>query len=78
MLEVSVFDHLSTYATDYERTKNFYLAALAPLGIRLVTEFAAGGGTERICAFGSGELGQLWLIESDIAYTPRHLAYRAA
>ena len=78
MLEESVFDHLSTYATDYERTRSFYLAALAPLGVRLVTEFTAGGSAERVCAFGNGKLGQLWLIESNIAYTPRHLAFRAA
>ena len=78
MLEDSIFDHLSTYTSDYERTRNFYSAALEPLGIQLVTEFAAGDGLQRICAFGNGKRGQLWLIESDVAYTPRHLAFRAA
>ena len=73
-----MIDHLSTYATNYERTRDFYNAALEPLGIGLVTEFTASEGSERVCAFGSGQLGQLWVIESRIAYTPRHLAFRAA
>ena len=77
MSEQSVFDHLSTYATDFERTRDFYCAALSPLGIRLVTETTACDGNERVCAFGSGQRGQFWVIESSVAYTPRHLAFRA-
>ena len=53
MSEQSVIDHLSTYASDYERTRDFYSAALSPLGVRLVTELTTGDGTERICAFGT-------------------------
>ena len=44
-----MLDHVGLEVSDYERSKAFYEAALAPLGIRLLLEFqaaAAGFGSE--------------------------------
>ena len=50
-----MFDHLSTYATDYELTKAFYEAVLPALGYDLQEEMEIPEGegiTRRACAFG--------------------------
>jgi catechol 2,3-dioxygenase-like lactoylglutathione lyase family enzyme len=39
-----LLDHLSLRVADYSRSKNFYLAALAPLGFSLAMETSAGAG----------------------------------
>lgn len=39
-----MIDHISLRVTDYNRSKNFYLAALEPLGFSLAMETAAGAG----------------------------------
>ena len=44
-----MLDHVGLEVSDYERSKAFYAAALAPLGVRLLMEFgdsAAGFGEE--------------------------------
>ena len=77
-----MFDHISTYATDFVITRDFYLAALAPLQLTLVAEFESvnpdSGETERVCAFGKPGRGALWVIESVKRYTPRHMAFSAS
>ena len=48
-----IIDHVSLKVTDFEKSRGFYVAALATLGIKLVAEFAvershhAGFGIER-------------------------------
>ncbi|QSX30015.1 VOC family protein [Shewanella cyperi] len=76
-----MIDHLSSYATDYEVTKAFYQAALAPLGYPLVLEEVAHWNpdwpTQRMCAFGPDGRPVFWVIESSEAATPRHTAFAA-
>lgn len=76
-----MIDHLSTYATDYEKTKAFYEAAFSPLGYYVQTEFVAQWNTEfptqRLCAFGPTGKPVYWVIETQIAHTPRHVAFCA-
>ena len=77
-----MFDHLSTYTRDFARTKAFYAAVLEPLGATLICEFETDGlsrsATEMVCAFGTEERGEFWIIESAKTFTPRHIAFRAA
>ena len=40
-------DHISIRAADYERSRKFYEAALAPLGYTLAMEVASGAGFRR-------------------------------
>lgn len=78
-----MIDHLSTYTTDYERTKNFYKKVFGVLGCSLQTEFVATWNanfpTQRICAYGppTGK-PNFWIIETKDKYTPRHIAFSAS
>lgn len=76
-----MIDHLSTYATDYERTRRFYEAALAALGyqknMEMVTAWDAAWPTRRCCAFGPGERPMFWVIEVTEPASPRHVAFSA-
>lgn len=76
-----MFDHLSTYATDFEATKKFYDGALAALGYSVQMEFVAGWNTDfptqRLCAYGTEGQAAFWVIEVKEQYTPRHLAFAA-
>lgn len=76
----SILDHLTVPVRDYARSKAFYSAALAPLGIQLVMEFGKAGG------FGKGK-PELWIGEGPTSFqtpeqlaiiTPIHVALRAA
>ena len=51
-----MIDHLSTYARDFLKTRDFYAAAFEPLGYSVQMEFIATWNryfpTQRMCAFG--------------------------
>ncbi|MBZ9558591.1 MULTISPECIES: VOC family protein [unclassified Modicisalibacter] len=76
-----MFDHISTYATDYGATKSFYEAVFAPLGYSVQTEFVAEWNqdfpTQKMCAFGRDGKPSYWVIESKERFTPRHVAFSA-
>ncbi|MGI0119961.1 VOC family protein [Zooshikella sp. RANM57] len=76
-----MFDHLSTYATDYDATKKFYDNAMATLGYAIQMEFVAEWNsefpTQRMCAFGPKGKPAFWIIEVKEKYTPRHIAFSA-
>ncbi len=76
-----MIDHISTYATDFERSRDFYAAVFEPLGYRLLMEFSKADDEElpnrRICAFGPEGNPAFWVIEVDAPYTPRHTAFCA-
>lgn len=57
-----MFDHVKFGVTDFEASKAFYRAALAPLGVEVVAEGEPGYGVElsadgkvSLCLFQSGE-----------------------
>lgn len=70
-----MIDHLSTYASDYLATRDFYRAVFAPLGvteqIEMVAEWNAEFPTQRMCAFGPEGRLTFWVIETRSAATPR-------
>lgn len=74
-----MIDHLSTYATDYEATRDFYAAVFAPLGHSLQMEFSHDndGASQRMCAFGPQGNPAFWIIEVDEKFSPRHIAFCA-
>lgn len=65
-----MLDHVGFNVSDFERSKSFYLAALAPLGLTLL---GAGEGWAMI----GGKDGRLWIGAYGPAATPIHLAFRA-
>jgi catechol 2,3-dioxygenase-like lactoylglutathione lyase family enzyme len=71
MTETPVLDHVGLTVSDYARAKDFYTAALKPLGITLMNEFgsdAAGFGRDK---------PYFWIAPGD-ASGPIHVAFGAA
>ena len=67
-----MLDHVGFGVTDYQRSKAFYEAALAPLGITLVMEWqgAAAG-------FGEGRKPYFFLESGRAVARPLHVAFAA-
>lgn len=73
-----MIDHLTLLVSDYARSRDFYLKALAPLGYALVMELTR----EQIpdlpmpatCGLGVGNKPDLWLRPADGPIAPFHLA----
>jgi catechol 2,3-dioxygenase-like lactoylglutathione lyase family enzyme len=76
-----MIDHLTIVVSDYERSKAFYLAALAPLGYATVMELSREQipmlPVERTIGIGIGGKPELWLRPSSDPVTPVHVALRA-
>jgi catechol 2,3-dioxygenase-like lactoylglutathione lyase family enzyme len=77
-----MIDHLSVVVTSYERSRDFYLAALAPLGYEMVMELKREEIPQlpapRICGLGAGGKPDLWLHPREGAISTMHLAFTAA
>jgi catechol 2,3-dioxygenase-like lactoylglutathione lyase family enzyme len=65
-------DHVSLHVSDVARSRAFYTAALAPLGIAVVME---GDGW---CGFRQPGKPQFWLGRGDTLSGPLHVAFVAA
>jgi catechol 2,3-dioxygenase-like lactoylglutathione lyase family enzyme len=70
-LEHSMFDHLGLGVSDYAASKDFFLKALAPLGVAVAMEGPHGVG------MGRNGKPSLWLFQSDVKPAPMHLAFPA-
>ena len=69
-----MIDHIGLSVADYERSKAFYRAALAPLDYALVMEVTEAG---PFAGFGEGGKPDFW-IGQGTATAPRvHIAFRA-
>ncbi len=64
-------DHISLHVSDLARSRAFYSAALAPLGISVLME---GGGW---LGFGRDRKPQFWLGPGDAPSGPLHVAFVA-
>jgi catechol 2,3-dioxygenase-like lactoylglutathione lyase family enzyme len=69
-VEQGVFDHIGFNVADFQKSKRFYLAALAPLGHRLLAE---GEGWAMI----GDESGRIWIDSHGPAAGPFHVAVAA-
>jgi catechol 2,3-dioxygenase-like lactoylglutathione lyase family enzyme len=56
----NVIDHINLRVSDYDRSKAFYRAALAPLGFRLAMEVDSGAG------FAKGPIPSFWVKEGEV------------
>ena len=76
-----MIDHLTTYATNFDVTKKFYLAIFAELDYSLQAELVFDADPDlpgrRACAFGPDGRPVFWIAEVLEAYTPRHVAFTA-
>lgn len=69
-----MIDHIGVNVTDYKRAREFYLAALAPIGYKVIHE------GEGYCGIGQAEgenawLGSIWLMAKE-SITPNHFCFR--
>ena len=69
-----MIDHIGLNVADYERSKAFYLAALAPLGYELCMEIPEAGPH---AGFGAGGKPDFWITQGSTATAPVHLAFGA-
>lgn len=76
-----MIDHLTIVVSDYERSKAFYLAALAPLGYVTVMELSREQIPQlpvaKTIGLGVGGKPDVWLRPSSESITPTHIALRA-
>ena len=65
-----MLDHIGIRVSDYERSKTFYAAALAPLGYQLAMEGQSGAG------FRKGYIPDFWVKKGDFSPST-HIAFSA-
>ena len=67
-----MIDHTSVGVSDFERSKQFYVAALAPLGYQLLKEFPGSA-----AGFGVDGKPDFWIGQGEVNTPPVHVAFRA-
>jgi catechol 2,3-dioxygenase-like lactoylglutathione lyase family enzyme len=73
-----VLDHVSVPVADFQRSKAFYRAALAPLGYDLVAELEPEqGGGSAYAGFGPAGRPQFWIVGGPPLSGRLHMAFRA-
>jgi catechol 2,3-dioxygenase-like lactoylglutathione lyase family enzyme len=72
-----MIDHLGFSVADYERSKRFYLAALAPLGYALVMEVRQSEHDAPAAGFGAGGKPDFWIGGEGALNKPVHVAMTA-
>jgi predicted lactoylglutathione lyase len=73
-----MLDHIGLAVGDVARAKEFYLAALAPLGIGIVVEVTAEQtGAEAHVGFGSAGKPYFWIGGGTAVKGPVHIAFTA-
>lgn len=66
-----IFDHLVLSVSDVNKSREFYSAALLPLGIQLIKE------DDGCVGFGINNKASLWICSDDIIQKPMHIAFVA-
>jgi catechol 2,3-dioxygenase-like lactoylglutathione lyase family enzyme len=74
-----MIDHLGFPVSDFERSKAFYAAAFAPLGITLLAEVTpeqTGGGAH--AGFGANGKAFFWIGDGKMPVSTTHVAFATA
>lgn len=73
-----MIDHIGIAATQFERSRAFYVQALAPIGYTLVMEVtAAQTGGAAHAGFGIAPKPDFWISDSPVVQHGVHVAFRA-
>jgi catechol 2,3-dioxygenase-like lactoylglutathione lyase family enzyme len=74
-----VIDHTGVTVSDFQRSREFYRQALAPLGYGLLMEVPASvTGRADVAGFGEPPKPDFWVISGQPNHPPVHIAFRAA
>ena len=71
---MTIFDHLGYSVGDFDKSAAFYDAALAPLGIKRVSEFEYPGG--KVIGYGA-DRPEFWVNSGDALRDHVHVAFAA-
>ena len=69
-----MIDHIGFPVSDYQRSKAFYLQALAPLAYTLVMEVTQQNGADQAAGFGAGGKPDFWIGGEGGLEKPLHVA----
>ncbi len=73
-----MIDHTGVAVSNFDKSKNFYKKALAPLGYELLMEFpAAVTGSVDVAGFGADKKPDFWLNQGTPQKPHVHIAFRA-
>lgn len=75
-----MLDHIGFGVSDFEHSKDFYRAALEPLGISILMEVSAGdwnGGSDSHCGFGKNGKPFFWIGSGRRLAGSLHAAFAA-
>jgi catechol 2,3-dioxygenase-like lactoylglutathione lyase family enzyme len=72
-----MIDHVSVHVTDVARARDFYQAALAPIGYDVIMQYPPGGDAPVAVGLGVGGKPDVWLVKGE-AREVQHLAIRGA
>jgi catechol 2,3-dioxygenase-like lactoylglutathione lyase family enzyme len=74
-----MIDHTGVSASNYQRSREFYRQALAPLGYALLMELSAAvTGHTDVAGFGEPPKPDFWVNAGTPNQPPLHIAFRAA
>jgi catechol 2,3-dioxygenase-like lactoylglutathione lyase family enzyme len=74
-----MIDHIGISASDFEKSKAFYSAALSAIGYALLMEFpAAVTGSTDVAGFGEPPKPDFWISKGVPNHPPMHVAFRVA
>jgi len=69
--------HVGITVSDIERSKKFYVAALAPIGYRLIREYGVTPARPAASAgFGEPPRADLWIYQGDPGKVSTHIAFQ--
>lgn len=73
-----MIDHTGINISNFDRSKNFYAKALAPLGYSMLMEFTTeDGAPTRVGGFGEAPKTDFWIAEVTPNVPPLHIAFTA-
>ena len=74
-----MIDHSSVVVSDFEKSKKFYRAALAPINYTLLAEFPVSvTGSTDVAGFGEAPKPDFWISRGSPNKPPVHIAFRVA
>lgn len=72
-----MIDHTGLVVSNYDKSKQFYLTALAPIGYRLLMELPASvTGSTDVAGFGEPPKPDFWISKGAANKPPLHIAFR--
>jgi catechol 2,3-dioxygenase-like lactoylglutathione lyase family enzyme len=74
-----MIDHTGAVVSDFNKSKAFYSAALAPIGYKLMLEFPASvTGHTNVAGFGEPPKPDFWISRGTPNKPPVHVAFQGA